>query len=106
MPLWLIVASLVTVAGCARVEEGQAGYRAAFGTPAGVPEKNLVEKAGVPSRVIQPATAGCIESGGQRELVYELSSRWVWGGGRNLESQVVVCIGAEDKVIHARHVEF
>ena len=110
LAVWIAVAvSAGLVAGdlLARTDEGLAGYLAALGTMEGVSEASVLEKAGVPSRLVQPPTGRCAERGGARELVYELTSRGFGGWGRIvLEAQVVLCVSADGRVLETMHIEF
>lgn len=110
LAIWAVAAMVIALMVgelFVRTTEGLPGYRAAFGTPEGVTEADVIAGAGQPSRLIQPATGHCAERGGVRELVYELSSRGFGGWGQKIvDAQIVVCIAGDGRVVETLHVEF
>jgi len=102
-----IVAVMVVGEEFFRTTEDHPGYRAAFGAPKGMAEATVLERAGQPSRLIQPATGDCGEHGGQRELVYESASRGFGGWGRRaVDAQIVVCVDGDGRVLETSYINF
>jgi hypothetical protein len=118
-PRWTVrvrLAALVAVAALiavvvgeqfVRATEDHPGYGAASDTAEGVAEASVLERAGLPSRLIQPATGDCAEHGGKRQLVYERASRGFGGWGRRtVDAQIVVCVAGDGHVLETSFISF
>jgi hypothetical protein len=102
-----IVVVVVVGEEFARTTEDHPGYGAASDTAEGVAEATVLERAGHPSRLIQPATGDCAEHGGKRQLVYERASRGFGGWGRRaVDAQIVVCVAGDGRVVETSYINF
>ena len=95
-----IVAILVCslVAGCSR--HGEAATEAALRFGRGASDKAIVEAAGAPTQVVEPAVEDCARAGGVRELVYTITDRYLGGAlGETSVSSYSFCIDSSGTVV-------